>query len=241
TALERYAAGVNAATAGMVGRMKPIEFQMLGITPPDWEPIDSLAVGRLLTWRLAENHQAELVRAALAAKFGEASARALTGVYPSSAPSIIQTLTTGLERPPTPKFNMPPGLEWLSSNARRGNSNNWVLAGGKTKGGRPILANDPHLQIEFPSVWYEMHLVAPGLDVVGVTIPGVPFIALGHNARVAWGMTATGADVQDLAMERVDVRKKRSMYRGEWVPIETIRADIPVRGHSVPLSFEVWK
>ena len=136
---------------------------------------------------------------------------------------------------------LPAGLEWLASGARRGNSNNWVLAGGRTKGGRPILANDPHLQIEFPSVWYEMHLVASGLDVMGVTIPGVPFIALGHNARIAWGMTATGADVQDLAVERVDIGKKRSMYRGEWVPIETIQADIPVRGRSVPLPFEIWK
>ena len=62
-ALERYAAGVNAASAELVGRKRPIEFQILGITPPAWEPIDSLAVGRLLAWRLAENHQAELVRA----------------------------------------------------------------------------------------------------------------------------------------------------------------------------------
>ena len=67
SALERYAAGVNAATAEQVGRKKPIEFQLLGITPPPWEPIDSLAIGRLLAWRLAENHQAELVRGALAA------------------------------------------------------------------------------------------------------------------------------------------------------------------------------
>jgi penicillin amidase len=246
TALERYAAGVNAATATMVGRMRPIEFQLVGITPADWEPIDSLAVARLLTWRLAENHQAELVRAALTAKFGEASARFLTGVYPSSAPTILQTSSTTAPvarnegRTATP-WEIPAGLEWLSSNGRRGNSNNWVLAGGRTKGGRPLLANDPHLQIEFPSVWYEMHLVAAGLDVVGVTIPGLPFIALGHNARIAWGMTATGADVQDLAAERVDIGKKRSMYHGEWVPIDVTKADIPVRGRSVPLPFEVWK
>ena len=240
-ALERYAAGVNATTATMVGRMRPIEFQILGITPPDWEPIDSLAVGRLLTWRLAENHQAELVRSALTAKFGESGARQLTGVYPSSAPVILQTPPVATATVTRQSVIPPPGLEWLMSGSRRGNSNNWVLAGGRTKGGRPILANDPHLQIEFPSVWYEMHLVAAGLDVIGVTIPGMPFVALGHNARIAWGMTATGADVQDLAMERVEVRNKRSMYRGEWVPIETIRADIPVRGHSVPFPFEVWK
>ena len=95
TALERYAAGVNAATAAMVGRMRPIEFQLLGIAPAAWEPVDSLAIGRLLAWRLDENHQAELVRAVLTAKFGEASARQLTGVYPSSAPSILQTLNSG--------------------------------------------------------------------------------------------------------------------------------------------------
>jgi penicillin G amidase len=249
-ALERYAAGVNATTATMVGRMRPIEFQLLGMTPPDWEPIDSLAVGRLLTWRLAENHQAELVRAALAAKFGESAARLLTGVYPSSSPSIMQAgsqlsasgAQLSAQNQPTADSRQPiAGLEWLMSGSRRGNSNNWVLAGGRTKDGRPILANDPHLQIEFPSTWYEMHLVASGLDVIGVTIPGVPFVALGHNQRIAWGMTATGADVQDLTVERVDVQKKRSMYRGEWVPIETVEANIPVRGRSTPLPFEVWK
>ena len=244
TALERYAEGVNAATATMAGRLRPIEFQLLGIEPAPWEPVDSLAIGRLLNWRLAENHHAELVREALAEKFGEASARLLTGVAPSSAPTILQTWNPGAgpKIGLTPKVNMPPpGLEWLSSNARRGNSNNWVLAGGRTQAGRPILANDPHLQIEFPSVWYEMHLVAGDLDVVGVTIPGVPFVALGHNARIAWGMTATGADVQDLAVERVDIGNKRTMHRGQWVPIEITRADIPVRGRSVPLPFEVWK
>jgi penicillin G amidase len=247
-ALERYAEGVNAATAQMVGRLRPIEFQVLGVTPPAWEPIDSLAVGRLLSWRLAENHQAELVRAALTTKFGETTARALTGAYPSSAPTILSGIPKGsaptegaAAAKPVALHRPPAGLEWLAFGARRGNSNNWVLAGGRTKSGRPLLANDPHLQIEFPSVWYEMHLVASGLDVIGVTIPGVPFIALGHNARIAWGMTATGADVQDLALERVDLGKKRSMYRGVWTPIETVTADIPVRGRSVPLPFEVWK
>jgi penicillin amidase len=251
-ALERYAAGVNAASAELIGRKRPVEFQLLGITPPAWEPIDSLAVGRLLAWRLAENHQAELVRASLVRKFGEETARFLTGAYPPTAPTIAQEVpvphflpATGMigDRVTGKKSHLAPpaGLEWLAAGARRGNSNNWVLAGGKTKSGRPLLANDPHLQIEFPSVWYEMHLVASGLDVIGVTIPGIPFITLGHNARIAWGMTATGADVQDLVSERIDVGKKRSLYRGEWVPIETATADIPVRGRSGALPFEIWK
>lgn len=242
-ALERYAAGVNAASAELVGRKRPVEFQLLGITPPAWEPIDSLAVGRLLTWRLAENHQAELVRAALMAKFGEESARFLTGKYPGTAPAILMAGATNVAAgAASPAVSVPPpGLEWLAAGSRRGNSNNWVLAGGRTKSGRPLLANDPHLQMEFPSVWYEMHLVASGLDVIGVTIPGVPFIALGHNTRIAWGMTATNADVQDLSLERIDVGKKQSMYRGEWVAIQSTTADINVRGRSAPLRFEVWK
>ena len=254
-ALERYAAGVNAATAEQVGRKKTLEFQLLGITPSAWEPIDSLAVGRLLAWRLAENHQAELVRGALAAKFGEAVALQLTGTYPANAPAVLSNPSqksaarSGVGPDPhlavrsrdEEERRILPGLEWLAAGARRGNSNNWVVAGARTRSGRPILANDPHLPIEFPSVWYEMHLVAAGLDVIGVTVPGVPFVALGHNARVAWGMTATGADVQDLALERIDVGRRRSLYRGEWVPVTVTRADIPVRGRSTPLPFEIWR
>ena len=279
-ALQRYTDGVNDATGQLIGRMAPLEFQLLGFTPSAWEPVDSLAVGRLLIWRLAENHQAELVRAALVAKFGDAPARQLTGVYPTSAPTILDRAVPPTSTAPgavpsntspsnsspanAPSIVKPPsnaspsnaapsnaspalvraipeGLEWLASGARRGNSNNWVIAGSKTKSGKPILANDPHLQIEFPSVWYEIHLVAAGLDVMGVTIPGVPFVALGHNQRIAWGMTATGADVEDLFTERVDVAKKQSMYRGQWTPIEVTAAEIPVRGRRAALPFEVWK
>jgi penicillin amidase len=260
TSLERYAAGVNAYIASVQERQKrPLEFQILGFMPAPWEPLDSLAVGRLLAWRLAENHQAELVRAAIAAKFGTEAALLLSGRYPANAPAILDgprppeippttamtaTPPTALvvERPPSPPARkMPAGLEWLSASARRANSNNWVLANRRTKAGRPILANDPHLQIEFPAVWFEMHLVAADLDVVGVTIPGVPVVVLGHNARIAWGMTNSGADVQDLAIERIDVGRKRSFHRGEWVPIDIVKADIPVRGRSQPLAFEVWK
>ena len=245
-ALERYSEGVNDGMKQLVGRFAPLEFQVFGATPPPWEPVDSLAVGRLLIWRLAENHQAELVRAAVAAKFGEAETRMLTGVYPKSAPAILDPGPRKEAAPSTQSaavrpLDIPRGLEWLAPGARRGNSNSWVIAGNRTQGGRPILANDPHLQIEFPSTWYEMHLVAAGLDVIGVTIPGVPFVALGHNQRVAWGMTATNADVEDLTLERVDVEKKQSMYRGQWVPIEITPTEIPVRGRRNPMPFEIWK
>jgi penicillin amidase len=261
-ALERYAAGVNAVIAQLQTeqRVRPLEFQILRFMPEPWTPIDSLSIGRLLAWRLAENHHAELVRAAIARKYDVETALLLTGRYPANAPAILEgtfrptaSLDPGLRSPGAavpPLTNalpqklaakLPAGLGWLAVSARRGNSNNWVLASRRTKSGNPMLANDPHLQIEFPSVWYEMHLVAADLDVVGVTIPGVPVVAIGHNQRIAWGITNTNADVQDLALERIDVGGKRAFYRGEWVPVDVVQAEIPVRGRAQALPFEIWK
>ena len=261
TMLERYAAGVNAVITQVQAeqRLRPLEFQILRFMPAQWEPIDSLSVGRLMAWRLAENHHAELVRAAIARKYDVETALLLTGRYPANGPAILEggfrstnldnpLLSPGAVFPPLTNAvptrlaaRLPAGLEWLSVTARRGNSNNWVLASRRTRNGSPILANDPHLQIEFPSVWYEMHLVAADLDVAGVTIPGIPVVAIGHNARIAWGITNTGADVQDLALERIDVSAKRAFYRGEWVPVEVTQTEIPVRGRAQALPFEIWK
>jgi penicillin amidase len=263
SALEHYAAGVNAAVTALQGRQRPIEMQLLGITPAAWTPVDTLAVGRLLAWRLAENHQSELVRAAVAEKLGVDAARQLSGRYPPDAPTILGPATDsngteadggapvaalppvpGSETPRTTGYRdegWPAGLEWLAPTARRGNSNNWVVSGAKTSTTRPILANDPHLQVEFPSVWYEMHLVAAGLDVIGVTIPGVPFVIIGHNRRIAWGFTNSGADVQDLALERLDVARKRYMSNSGWQAAKVTRVEIPVRGRSSPEPFDLWE
>jgi penicillin amidase len=263
-ALTRYAAGVNAQIAASGGMRRPLELQVLGVTPAEWTPVDSLLVGRLLAWRLAENHQAELVRHALATQFGADEAMRLGGQYPAGAPSVIQgpPPAEGLASPGGPPsaegpaapggptssegavaslaLEWPKGLEWLRPTARRGGSNNWVIAGRRTASGRPLLANDPHLQLEFPGIWYEMHLVAAGLDVIGVTVPGTPFVIIGHNARVAWGVTNTGADVQDLFVERVDLERKQVFHQGRWTPIDITRVDIPVRGEDTQ-SFEIWK
>jgi penicillin amidase len=263
-ALERYAAGVNAVLGGVTTfRQRPIEMQILGFTPAPWTPQDTMAVGRLLAWRLAENHQSELVRGALAERFGIDSARLLGGRYPADAPTILggtvpaaparladgggipaarmAQLARAVQTPRRKSVEWPRGLEWLHPMARRGNSNNWVVAPSRSATGRPILANDPHLQIEFPGAWYEMHLVAAGLDVIGVTVPGVPFVVIGHNGQIAWGFTNSGADVQDLYLERVDVGRRRYQTPGGWQPVDVTRIEIPVRGRRVSESFDVWK
>lgn len=262
-ALTRYAEGVNAATTGLTGRQRPLEFQLLGATPDAWAAVDSLAIGRLLAWRLAENANAELVRHALARALGAGAADALTGRYPDAAPTVLGELAEfpapapvvpPAPTAPTPApvsaapsqaaatpIAYPPGLGWLNPSAPRANSNAWVIAASRTTSGRPILANDPHLPVEMPAVWYEMHLVAAGLDVQGVSVPGTPFIAIGHNARIAWGLTNTGADVQDLVLQKFDLARRRVEGPAGWEAVQVESAPIPVKGRSTPEPFEIWR
>jgi penicillin amidase len=109
--------------------------------------------------------------------------------------------------------------------ARSSGSNAWAVSGRKSATGRPILANDPHMVLSCPSVWYEVHLTAPGVDVYGVSFPGAPGVVIGHNPKIAWGFTNAMLDDADFFVEKVD--GDRVMYRKKWVPLgsrtETIR------------------
>ena len=134
---------------------------------------------------------------------------------------------------------MPPGLGWLDVGARAGGSNSWVVAPSRSATGRPLLANDPHLAVEMPSIWYEAHVVAAGLDVTGVTLPSTPFVIIGHNARLAWGLTNTGIDVQDFYVEDVDMTRRQYLYRGQWLPLRSTTVEIGVRGQARPTAVRV--
>ena len=109
-------------------------------------------------------------------------------------------------------------------------SNNWVVSGAHTRSGKPLLANDPHLEHSVPSVWYMIHLKAPGLNVSGVSLPGLPPVVIGHNERIAWGMTNTGPDVQDLYAESFDPRApNKYLHNGAWIEAEVRDEVIKVR------------
>ena len=240
TAFEQYAAGVNAVMRVSRG-MLPVEHQLLGLEPEAWTPVDSLAIGKLFAWRLAENHRGELLRYELVGELGD-RALELFPPMPEWAPTIItQTVSAGAVRRAGPTRRLadyPPGLEWLSPDSAA-MSNSWVVHGSRTSSGRPLLANDPHLMIEMPSVWWEVHVTSDTLDVAGATIPGIPFVVIGHNARIAWGLTNVGADVQDFFRETLD--STRGQYRAgdAWLPLEVRRQDIRVRGRRDPVPFEV--
>lgn len=110
-------------------------------------------------------------------------------------------------------------------------SNNWVVSGAHTESGKPLLSNDPHLGHSIPSIWYQVELEAPGLHVAGVTFPGGPVIVIGHNERIAWGMTNTGPDVQDLYLETFNpANPNQYLVNGQWVEADVRQEVIKVRG-----------
>ena len=109
-------------------------------------------------------------------------------------------------------------------------SNAWVIGGSHTASGKPLLSNDMHLEYSLPVVWYLAHIEAPGLDVAGVSLPGAPGITVGHNQRIAWGITNLQFDVQDLYIEKFDERTARYLYRGQVEQAQTERDVIPVKG-----------
>jgi penicillin amidase len=123
-------------------------------------------------------------------------------------------------------------LEASKSEIRQGlGSNNWVVSGAHTVTGKPLLANDTHLELTIPSIWYEIHLTAPGWNVKGFTLPGAPMVIIGHNDRIAWGFTNNGADVQDLYVETFNpASPEEYRVKGAWTKAQIIDEIIRVKG-----------
>jgi penicillin amidase len=118
-------------------------------------------------------------------------------------------------------------------------SNAWAVAGTRTASGKPLLANDPHLEYAVPATWYQVHIQAPGLNVIGVSLPGVPCVIVGHNDRIAWGVTNLGYDVQDLYLEKIDGATGRYLFQGRTEQARLEREAIPVKG-ARPIEFSQW-
>jgi penicillin amidase len=130
-------------------------------------------------------------------------------------------------------------VERAALSAIGGASNNWVISGARSATGRPLLANDPHLRPRMPAVWYVAHLRGPGFNVVGATLPGTLGVMIGHNERVAWGVTAGMTDSQDLFIERRYPDDPRRFANGDgWYEAEVLREEFRVRGQK-PVSEEI--
>lgn len=234
--LQAYADGVNAFIAANSNKL-PIEFRILGYKPQPWQPLDTVVWGKMMAWSLGGNWENELMNARLIEALGAEQAAEVMTRYPASGPFIIPPEVktfAGLEQ-----FDM--DRVWalkrlLKTDAPGIGSNNWVVAGSRTTTGLPLLANDPHLGMQMPSVWYANGLHGGGFDVVGVVFPGVPGVVIGHNNRIAWGVTNVGPDVQDLFIEKINPDNPNQYeFQGQWQDMEVIEEAIAVKGQEQPV------
>jgi penicillin amidase len=236
--LEAYAAGVNAFVEGTA--TLPIEFRILDARPEPWTPWDSLVVFKVRHVEMGP-WQAKVWRARLVGHLGpERAARLCPGAPPN--PVLIVPPGAVYEGPePAGLAEFEAGAAALAAVASwEQGSNNWAVAGSRTASGKPLVAGDPHRALEVPNVYYQNHVACPEFDAIGLSFPGVPgFPHFGHNRAVAWCVTHTVADYQDLFVERFDPRDpRRYRYRDEWRLAETARETIHVRG-GAPVELDV--
>ncbi len=208
-----YSEGVNEYIE--IGDPQP-EFKLLDYTPEKWTPVDTFLINKLIAWQLTGDFW-DLERAYILKKLPES--RELYPEYLNHTYQIIY--------PEIPNINKSL-LDWLKrfEGDRSFGSNNWMISGKYTVSGYPLLANDPHLSLTVPPVWYRMHLKSGDFEVWGVTFPGVPVIIIGQNKFVSWGVTNVGADVIDFYTYRFD--GDRYLYKGKWLQVEKEKKTLKV-------------
>jgi penicillin amidase len=228
--LDAYADGVNA----FIGTAKslPVEYGLVGARPEPWEPWHCLAIFKVRHVGMGV-WQTKAWRARLVRHLGAARAAALcpgTGARPMMiVPPGVEyagPAADGLKELEAVESALGTLPEW------EGGSNNWAVAGGRTASGKPLVAGDPHRPLDVPGVYYQNHVACPEFDVIGLSFPGVPgFPHFGHNAHVAWCVTHTAADYQDLFIERFRPGDPTQYeFRGEWREARVSRETVSVRG-----------
>lgn len=256
--LEAYSAGVNAYLKDHKGTALSLEYAVLGLLSPDyviedWTPIHSLTWGKAMAWDLRGNMGDEIERAVLLKTLTPEQVSQLFPEYPQDHPVIVNKIGDGsqssfsIPQPSSFDYSQLP-LDVITYNtslldAQLGEwndgigSNSWAVAGELTNTGKPLLANDPHLGIQMPSIWYQigMHCQPVSADcsyeVAGFSFPSVPGVVIGHNANIAWGFTNVGPDVMDLYIEKVNPENPNQYeVNGEWVDFITREEKIEVVG-----------
>lgn len=268
-AMQAYSEGINAFYAGSPQALSP-EFHILGVKPGGssgtaWSPTDSLAWSLMMALDLGGNWGTEFARLSAARVLKTPELWQLFPPYPGEQPAskvdfsklyaelgvyraelaAPQKVSSG--RPDPGALAMAQGINhWVEAlgEVDGKGSNNWVVAGARSTSGKPLLANDPHLGLSAPAIWYFARLQAPargggdggpGLDVIGATLPGLPFVVLGRTEKMAWGFTNTAPDVQDLYLEQINPANP-GQYRipaaagTAWADFQTRRETIKVKG-----------
>jgi penicillin amidase len=199
-----YARGVNAYIESHRGRYG-VEFTVLGYDPRPWSAVDSILIGLHMFRTLGSDWKPKLMKQQMLS---------------AGEPDKVNFL-----------FPVRGGGEFMPGGDVSPGSNAWAVSGAHSATGKPLLSGDMHLEFSIPGVWFMTHLAAPGMNVTGVALPGVPGILAGHNDRIAWSETNLGFDVQDLYIEKMDLRTGRYVFEGKLMQARQEREIIVIKGH----------
>lgn len=222
--IEAFAEGVNQYIDQNYKRLPP-EFAILRYKPEKWVPANTLNLVGYMAWDL-ESGWSEMILSEINKKVDPARYNQLLPDLSKSAPTVYP-----IDKPGTFTSLLPDRLLHLAALRDLGvdvleASNNWAVSGARSSTGKPVLANDMHLGLSVPGIWYQIHQVIPGeLNVSGVALPGAPFVICGHNDSIAWGMTNTTVDNVEFYEEKVHPDDSTMYeYNGQWLSFE----DVPV-------------
>ena len=232
--LKSYCSGYNSIADNLQGKEIPLEYKLIGASPRSWEIEDIIAIIKSM----------QLVLAFRADDLNLSNSRNFLGdslfqkYHPAWNPKQIPIIPDQSEwsdwKLEETEFSPAIG-SWEPRDVQEQEegvgSNNWVVGPSKSKTGKPILCNDPHLKLTLPSVWYEIHIHTPEINSYGVSLPGVPGIIIGFNEDIAWGMTNVGQDVTDwYSIDWVDTDKTKYLLDGKEIESKSITYDIAVKG-----------
>ncbi len=239
--LEAYAAGVNAYIDQLAAKDYPVEYKLMGFAPTPWSPLRTALFARRMAQTLNFRHT-DLATTNALQIFGKET---FDFLYPERNPlqSPIIPDTVKWEFDPVVSITDTVDLigemfehRALPMSPEGIGSNNWAVSGIKTANGHPILCNDPHLSLTLPAIWFEIQIHTPEINAYGVSLPGMPGIAIGFNENVAWGMTNVGQDVTDwYRIKWVDEDKQQYYFDGVPRKIQYTFEEIKVKGSSKPV------
>lgn len=261
--LQAYSEGVNAYLGERQGSALSLEYALLqflnaGYKPEPWQPLHSLTWGKVMAYDLGRNLGREIERTILLKTLTLTQVEELFPPYPEDLPVILPELQlqankdantqTEADREIIPVSAIAPALESINkpiaaleqligSTGTGIGSNSWVISGKRTTTGKPLLANDPHLGVQLPSIWYEvgLHCTPKGAEcpynVTGFSFAGMLGVIIGHSDRIAWGATNVQSDVMDLYIEKINPNNPNQYeVNGKWVDMQLVKETIQVAG-----------
>ena len=248
-ALLGYSAGVNAYINQLAPKDFPVEYKLLGYAPELWKPINTMYMLEQMTLTLAGRSN-DLNMSNVLKKYGNEVVKDLFPDYPmlQESPVIPSGTAWNFKPLPIPASHHVTTKDSVLLDEQTEpeikpegiGSNNWAISAEKSITGYPILANDPHLELTLPSIWYQVQLHSPDVNVYGVSLPGIPSVIIGFNQNVAWGVTNVDADVYDrYTITFKDTSQSSYWYDNQWKPARKREEVIYIKGKSEPYREQV--